>query len=611
MRDAGVEYRDIPWRVGGVGFSALLAQVLLVREAGVWLRGNELIIGMMLAAWLSWGALGSMSGYTIARRRFRRGYTWIWVVGCVIAVGELIVLRCCWPWTGKIAGATTTMGRAVVLACVVTAVPAWAHSYVCGTLIERWERGTGESIARLYLCETVGAAVAGLIVTFYLIPAGIWWVSVGLVACVPFLTSAWMSRARWVGMIANGLCAVGLVVVWWAGGTLDRWAREWAGRFLAGELVAVFDLPRAHVAVTRSGDEHAFYYEGRLVGSTRQREYAEELVGYAVGAAGGTKRALLIGFLYNGVVRELAQRGVEVAIVDPLAPYLWKFASFLLPEDAAVLRGPKVLWTGEDSRTWLRRQERAGCGPFDVVIQDVGVPESYAGARYYSREWFELVRQRMSKRGAFVVVLPGTAGLVPEDFARLLERVRETLRGVFGHVVVVPASATLVIASPGEELVEEPGWWVARLEERGWSGEWLTPVVIEDQLNMWRRLQFSNACARVGRLRAHTDVRPYGYGDAICYYEARFGGMFHRLVLGIYMRPLWTLGWACVLIGGWVTVTWVAARGGWVRLAAWGRMSAGSTGGFIAQMLVIVRFVAQEGGVYYALGALFGRFMLG
>lgn len=612
MHTAARQHRDIPWRLGGVGFSALVAQVLLIREASVWLRGNELIIGAMLAAWLAWGALGSLSGYWCARRGLRdRTWPLVWLAACACAVGELAVLRCCWPWTGGVAGAATTMGRAVLLACAVTALPSALHSCVCGALISQWERATQRSVAPLYLWETLGAALAGAVVTFLLIPLGVWWASVTLIVCVPLLMTTWLSRVRWHGTACNAACALALVAAWRYHDTLDGWAQAHASKFLTGILVTVFDTPRVYIAVTRNADEYAFYQYGRLIASSRQREYAEELAGYALLAAGAPHRVLLLGFPYTGLVREFAVRGVDVTVLDPAAPYVWSLTSFLLPEDAAALAAPQVSVSATDGRTWLVARVRTHQPPLDIVLQDMGLPESYATARYYAREWFQLVRSALADDGALVVALPGSAGHVPEDLAWLVERVRGTLQTVFSNVTMLPGTATLLVASPHMSVTSDPAWWRARLRQRGFSGTWFTPALLDDHLHAWRVWQFSNACAQVAPLAVHTDMAPRAYGDAVIYYETRFGSTLHTLVRGLYRAPRRTLAWAVGCVAVWLAAAGFTARTRHRALAAWLRMTAVSTAGFIAQMTVIARFVMQQGSVYYALGALFASFMLG
>ncbi len=42
-----------------IGFTAVIGQVLLMRELVATFYGNELLFGLILAVWLAWGAAGS------------------------------------------------------------------------------------------------------------------------------------------------------------------------------------------------------------------------------------------------------------------------------------------------------------------------------------------------------------------------------------------------------------------------------------------------------------------------------------------------------------------------------------------------------------------------
>jgi spermidine synthase len=42
-----------------IGFTAVIAQIILLRELMVVFCGNEMSLGLMLASWLLWTAIGS------------------------------------------------------------------------------------------------------------------------------------------------------------------------------------------------------------------------------------------------------------------------------------------------------------------------------------------------------------------------------------------------------------------------------------------------------------------------------------------------------------------------------------------------------------------------
>ena len=56
-----------------IGFTSVIAQIVLMRELIVVFYGNEISLGIMLAGWLLWTAIGSsVSGRVSARLRDSR-----------------------------------------------------------------------------------------------------------------------------------------------------------------------------------------------------------------------------------------------------------------------------------------------------------------------------------------------------------------------------------------------------------------------------------------------------------------------------------------------------------------------------------------------------------
>src|ERR1035437_9813873 len=67
------------------GFSAVLGQIVLMRELMVIFSGNEISLGIMLAAWLFWTAFGSILYSTLAPRKIHSRRT-VAVLECMLGV---------------------------------------------------------------------------------------------------------------------------------------------------------------------------------------------------------------------------------------------------------------------------------------------------------------------------------------------------------------------------------------------------------------------------------------------------------------------------------------------------------------------------------------------
>jgi predicted membrane-bound spermidine synthase len=467
-------------------------------------------------------------------------------------------------------------------------------------------------IAQVYVIETLGALVAGVLATVALIPLMHWWFSLTLVL-VP-LGLVW--RAPVLRVI---LTAALLGAAYWSP-TLDAWAQCCATRFLTGTIVCDLDTPRERLIVTQRGGECAFFSNGRLLGSSVQRELAEELAWYARVCAAQPRSALLVGFSYNGLLREVVQAGMRATVPDAQAAWLPRLAPFLLPEDRAMLTNAAVQIITHDPREYLARHTRTG--QFDVIVQTMGTPESYTGARLYSAEWFALLARQITPRGALLVALPGSAGYVPDDLARLLARTRLSMQaglqraGCATPVEVIPGSATLLVArngatAPLSDMALAARVTALRAATTMVPPRWFGAALLHDHLSAFRRTAFEDALDAAQVQRDSTDARPAVYGDALVYAEARFGSALHRALTWLYYGARdWWVWLGCGAVAGLCSLSaWACGwRRSGLRLAL---MAAVSLTGFMTEMTVLVRFTTVYGAAFYAVGLLFAGYMAG
>jgi len=95
-----------------IGFTAAIAQVVLLRELMVVFRGNEISVGLVLACWLAWTAVGSgLAGRASAHPR-----TWILVCEATLAAAlpcAVVAVRAARPMLRTVPG--ESLGPATML----------------------------------------------------------------------------------------------------------------------------------------------------------------------------------------------------------------------------------------------------------------------------------------------------------------------------------------------------------------------------------------------------------------------------------------------------------------------------------------------------------------
>ena len=73
-----------------IGFTATIAQIVLMRELVATFYGNELLFGLVLMAWLAWGAVGA---WGLARLAGRPQLGWGAFAGGLVLAGLLFPLQ--------------------------------------------------------------------------------------------------------------------------------------------------------------------------------------------------------------------------------------------------------------------------------------------------------------------------------------------------------------------------------------------------------------------------------------------------------------------------------------------------------------------------------------
>ncbi len=647
----------------GLGFTTLFTQVFLIREAGVWLRGNEFVVAAILAAWLMWAATGCVISFYITPGKYCNKWIYpAWIASVIVSIIELILLRCFWACTGKLPGESINLSHAAILSIATTALPCLLSGFATGAAIKSLKDSGKKLVAYIYLPETIGALIAGVLITFFFIPLQHWWFSVAFLISIPLFLhlGRWGQRPSIAPLrtlkrasLRILLIILFLIAAWKSNGFLEHLSQKTSSRFLTGKIVLDIDSPRERFTVTTHDNESAFYINGRLTGSSMQRESAEEISWYSFFSAEKPETALLIGFPYNGLLREFLQKNFsEIIIPEPEKNLINKFSPFLSPEDSKALNSPHVKIVPEDCRTFLQTHKNS---PHDIIVQNIGIPESYASSRLYSKEWFKIIAKHLAVNGTFTVVLPGSAGYVPDDLARILSRTIITMESVFKYVTIIPGSSTLLIASNTKKVPDRPDYWLKKwrnysadnsvkhnaaasippfikgargiLNSNLWThtnnppahsvrrqphfSRWFNEALINDNLNKFRVAQFTNACVQFKFLPAHKDLSPFLYGDALLYSEARFAGTTHKILSLLYSHDSTVMIILFIILILWAGTTYASGIANFPKAQIWFLMTTFSAVGFIGEMTLLVRFVIERGNLFYSIGLLFAGFMFG
>ena len=412
------------------GFALLASEILLFRGLSQLIRGGHDSLGVLLAAFLVGGALGSEAGVLLARdvRRARDGLLLGLLLAAITPLAALLWLR-----AGGAAGDESFLHFGVAslswsarlvnefIGALLIAGPvafALALPFPASCELHPGDEGRfGRAVAWLSAAWTAGAALAGIVVPAVLLPLlKLRW---ALVVCaglpiVALLLLDLFGRGRlivrripWV--VAAAAAIIGLLITPVAGGSILSQPLFFYGRVAGatGAFLLEYDEDAlANVAVVMRPDGMkllAVNDQMALGGSGASKVETMEAVIPAM-LHPGPKRALLLGVGAGITAAGLRDLGVlEIDAVELLPAVVHDLKRFAA-ENGSIADDPRFHVHTTDARAFVRA---AAPGSYDLIIGDLFFPWEPETGLLYTREHFERVRRLLKPGGIFCQWLPG------------------------------------------------------------------------------------------------------------------------------------------------------------------------------------------------------------
>jgi spermidine synthase len=587
--------RSILFAVAAAGMASLLAQVVLLRELLASSHGNELVLGVVLAGWLSLTGLASALGgrWKAPPEAARRALAVLLQLAPALLFASLWLVRFTEP---LVLGQDQSL-LSVMSFALLALVPASALGGLCFAWSVAAVHATTQ-VSKVYVAETLGMAGAGLVFHFVLARSvdsawGLW--GAGLVCVV----AAWGMRLGGVG--ARRLALVGLALVAATGLAAGAVTASLQNARYPGVGVLA-SRPSRHglLAVLDRNGQHIFVHDGVLLFTSEDTMDAEEMVHLPLLLHPGPQRILMIGGGLGGGLSEALKHdpvGIDYAEMDPeILSLARRFAD---ARTRAALSDPRVRAMAEDARRVLRESPRR----YDVILIDLPVPQNALQARLSTDSCFADARGALAPGGILVLATPGSDVHLDRAAKRRHASVLATLRSVFPSVGVSPGTRTFFWAS--ERTVDARAMaLIARMHARHLVLSHVGATWLADRVLPFHVADYLRALASVDGV-VNRDFRPMVYLFGLAESLERVSPTAGRVFVSI-ARPWWAAGLVAVV--GLAFIPVLARRGRGTTVLA-----VGAAGGsaMALQIVLLLAFQAVEGHLYHALGMLMAANMIG
>ena len=431
-RASAAEVRDAPSRATGQrpwlaaaglsGFCLLSLEVVWFRFLLLFIKGHSVALALMLGIVLTGMALGGLTAASWLRfapgaHRFASPVAFATGLVCVMSYAA---------FPGIIAFAPTlvadTLGILRIGVPLVLPVACLSSLFftLTGAALRAHKRSEAETAGALTLANTTGAALGSLVAGFVLLPVlgierSFFLIAVlyGGIGVLLSLTTGATRGPAYVAAAVFLLVAARFPFGLMEARLLDIAVRPWLQADANARIVAVREgltetiiylerqmqgRPVSHAMLTNSFSMSATGYGAR--------RYMKLYVYWPMAVHPNLKRALLIGYGVGNTAKALTDsRSLETIDVVDLSRDILDMNRVVYPDAAdRPLNDPRVRVHIEDGRFLLQTTDRR----FDLITGEPPPPGIAGVENLYSREYFQLIHDRLADGGIVTYWLPLT-----------------------------------------------------------------------------------------------------------------------------------------------------------------------------------------------------------
>jgi len=468
-----------------LGAVSQIGQVLLLRELLMVFHGNELSIGLILAAWLAWVGTGSRLGAILVNRVNRPLFLlMLSATGVLLTLpATILLIRGLRGFFDVLPGAYLALPD-IIITCFLLMAPACLLLGAQFVLLSRVWRESDQaedtsSAGKTYAGEAVGNMIGGILFTFLMVRYLNSFQSGVLAAVLMLAIIILMTRKLEMGVrrLSVRFCLALLGLLAFAALAfpflehLDERAYRIQWRYFAPqyELVETHQSKYGAISIVQREDQYSFFQSGHLIFTTAgpetvtpglEEQEAATFAHFSMVQHEKPERILLIGGGLRGTLSEIAKHPVERIDYIELDKVLTEVArTYASPATLEALADPRVRLIHTDGRLFVKAADEK----YDMIIVDAPDPATAVLNRFYTEEFFHEAEALLNPDGVFVIGATSTSDLRGSAIANRNATIYHTLGSVFSRVLPAGERFMFYFATNAPEQVSVD---VPTLQER-------------------------------------------------------------------------------------------------------------------------------------------------
>ncbi len=438
-----------------LGLSGLVAEILLLKELWISVISNEFYTGIIFATWVLIEAIGSFTAGKFIKKIKNKNLLFfiLNILFLFFFYTQTYLIRSIRLILNLTPGESPDFFSLFIYSFFILFPVAFIHGVlfpVCCAILEDKVKKLSSS-GFVYVIETAGNILGGIVYTFVL---NIHILPFWIITLVSFLNliALFFILKKYRLIIAVLSFALLFFSLFNFPSYLEKSSlkKQWYGK------VPIFykNTFYGNITVIKDKEEYNYYFQGKPVISAPAGDIPgnEEFVHIPLLFLNKPSDILIIGGGAGGIIREILKHK-EINRIDyiEIDPYIFKAIKKIGPGQLIKeIENPVVNLHSTDPLIFLKKQKNK----YDIIFSGFSLPDSIQINRFFTREFFAIIKTKLKPDGLYVLSLPGSPSFLSRELSLLNGSIFLTLKKVFPFVKVVPGENILFISSGSKIHIE-------------------------------------------------------------------------------------------------------------------------------------------------------------
>ncbi|MEP9412199.1 MAG: hypothetical protein HRF42_12535 [Candidatus Brocadia sp.] len=299
------------------------------------------------------------------------------------------------------------------------------------------------------------------------------------------------------------------------------------------ELVASADSKYQHIDIGRRAEQYGIYLNGQYAAAfPNEYEYAQ-ITHLAMTQHPSPKHVLVIGNGLGGIISEMLLYPIETLDYVELDQYLLQISGKYLPSsDKQALADKRVAVFHQDGRYYVKNISKKR--RYDIILVNTPDPSTAFLNRFYTLEFFKEIQAILKSDGVFAISVSSAVTYIGKEVGSYTGSLYRTLHEAFQDVIVTPGQTNFYFACNKEGIITtDAETLMERYKKFLIKSDYFTEYLFYTLLQPEQVAFIERQLRQRKDLLVNTDARPVSYFLNLVLWDSLTGGYLHGLFRGL------------------------------------------------------------------------------